>query len=337
MTKKQIAKLKEIAKILKETKDTIDKLANQVEQTLPEDSDEPAPVNEPDSVGEPIPASDPGSFGEPDPFSKPDDTDDGDDDSLGGEYSPFSEPDDTDVGTDDLIGNEQDTLDAEIEEFWQQFSPDIFDDGDVGNDPDYEKDEVDIWVEEQTKDLPDDYYDAEKGLINRTLNDYIQNKYKGNRAAMRRRTIYAKLSIINVVTFAIETLAKQMCPEDTGSLKRSIYSGIDVVNQVGYVVAGVGLYIKGDVIRGPVNYATYVHEGTKRMGARKFLAGAAEHVAYSLSAGFENWGVRIRLVYDLECSPSSKVIVAFVHFANSGVEIDAGYDIGVDSVVDWQP
>ncbi|MEI6842061.1 MAG: HK97-gp10 family putative phage morphogenesis protein [Methanomicrobiales archaeon] len=61
----------------------------------------------------------------------------------------------------------------------------------------------------------------------------------------------------------VETAAKDNCPVDTGALRNSIYTDVKEDESL----------ISGSIIA-PMEYATYVHEGTSRMSARPFLYNA---------------------------------------------------------------
>jgi HK97 gp10 family phage protein len=71
----------------------------------------------------------------------------------------------------------------------------------------------------------------------------------------------------------VETKAKQRCPVDTGRLRSSISSQLDIGEGVPAVVIGTD-----------VEYAIYVELGTSRMAARPFLrSSVTEVIAEGLS------------------------------------------------------
>jgi HK97 gp10 family phage protein len=65
----------------------------------------------------------------------------------------------------------------------------------------------------------------------------------------------------------VETKAKQRCPVDTGRLRSSISSQLDISEGVPAVVIGTD-----------VEYAIYVELGTSRMAARPFLRSSVTEV-----------------------------------------------------------
>lgn len=65
--------------------------------------------------------------------------------------------------------------------------------------------------------------------------------------------------------FMIERNAKILAPVDTGRLRSSIATSLGIADQ--------GL---SSIVQTNVNYAIFVHEGTKRMPGRPFMEQAAE-------------------------------------------------------------
>lgn len=75
-------------------------------------------------------------------------------------------------------------------------------------------------------------------------------------------------NVFKSVLSDIEKKAKYLAPVDTGMLRRSIYTR--VLPPENY---GQGSKIEG-VIYDPVNYAYFVHTGTRRMKGRPFITDA---------------------------------------------------------------
>lgn len=67
----------------------------------------------------------------------------------------------------------------------------------------------------------------------------------------------------------VEGAAKRRTPVDTGRLRSSITTGVFQVPYDPYLAVRVGT---------DVEYATYVHEGTRYVGARPFLEDAMREV-----------------------------------------------------------
>lgn len=65
--------------------------------------------------------------------------------------------------------------------------------------------------------------------------------------------------------FLIEGRAKKLSPVDTGRLRSSIQTSLGVID------GGLGSIVKTNV-----DYAIYVHEGTRRMAGRPFMKQAAD-------------------------------------------------------------
>ena len=255
-----------------------------------------------------------------------------------------------DIDEDDFAENDIDYEDQmELEAFKEMFEPSVFDEDNYEYD-ESEDEDFDALINSMI-DEDNDFFENEKELTNRTI-DYIldweqedeetiidfeeetdediidfEEEERDEEFEKKAREIFG-LQLIETATGMIENLAKANCPVDTGSLRDNIYSKVLKDKMVGFVVAGVGLYFNNGP-QGPINYATYVHEGTYRMGKRQFLKEAAESVAYSLSVMFEWARIQVKLVYDLDVSPNSQVIVAFVRLGDS-VKIEQGYDLGPD-------
>ena len=71
---------------------------------------------------------------------------------------------------------------------------------------------------------------------------------------------------VSTICFEIEAEAKQLCPVDTGTLRRSITTTAPVVSGGG---------VTGSVETG-IHYAPYVEFGTRKMAAQPFLGPALE-------------------------------------------------------------
>jgi HK97 gp10 family phage protein len=74
--------------------------------------------------------------------------------------------------------------------------------------------------------------------------------------------------VFKAVLFDIEKKAKYLAPVDTGHLRRNI--DVKVTPPESY---GKGSIIEG-IIFNTVNYAPYVHSGTRRMKARPYITNA---------------------------------------------------------------
>jgi HK97 gp10 family phage protein len=73
------------------------------------------------------------------------------------------------------------------------------------------------------------------------------------------------LEILKELTLLTESYAKKECPVKTGTLRRSVYHEIDIVN----LIARIGSNIE---------YAPHVELGTSKMAARPFLRLALHRV-----------------------------------------------------------
>jgi len=69
-------------------------------------------------------------------------------------------------------------------------------------------------------------------------------------------------ALVRKTAFRIEAKAKEDCPVDTGTLRNSIQTVVESDTK-----ATVGT---------PIEYAPYVHDGTRRMKGRPFLTEAAD-------------------------------------------------------------
>lgn len=260
-----------------------------------------------------------------------------------------------DIDEDDFAENDIDYEDQmELEAFQEMFEPSVFDEDDYGYD-ESEDEDFDALINSMI-DEDNDFFENEKELTNRTI-DYIldweqedeepiidfeeetdediidfEEEERDDEFEKKARKLFG-LQLIETATGMIENLAKANCPVDTGSLRDNIYSKIYKDKMVGVVVAGVGLYFNGGP-RGPINYATYVHEGHRDRGGgwvsgRQFMLKAAESVATSLGIMFEWAKPQVKIVLGLNVSPNSQVIAAFVRLGDS-VKVEIGYDVGPD-------
>lgn len=133
-------------------------------------------------------------------------------------------------------------------------------------------------------------------------------------------------AILTVVAESIEKLAKQNCPVDTGSLRDSIFHEVIKTKKIAYVAAGIGTYYNNGP-QGPINYATFVHEGTRFMSGNKFLEDAAMSVMNAENQTSLDKKVSIRMMYDLTVSTHTHVVVAFIRLDDSA-NFSGGYDLG---------
>lgn len=75
--------------------------------------------------------------------------------------------------------------------------------------------------------------------------------------------------------FAIEREAKILSPVDTGRMRASIATSLGVVSNIAAIV------------QTNVEYAVYVHEGTKRMRGRPFMKQGAEAAGDKIKEAYE--------------------------------------------------
>jgi len=83
-------------------------------------------------------------------------------------------------------------------------------------------------------------------------------KLKGSKEALDAM----KLRLMQRMVLTVEANAKRVTPVDTGTLRRSLYSKVETSER--------------GLVGSNVMYARFVHDGTRKMAARPFLAQGLE-------------------------------------------------------------
>lgn len=216
------------------------------------------------------------------------------------EYESDEYDEDFDAAVDEMIsegGSEDDE-----ETLVKQTVHDIID-----WEPEDEDDIIDF-EEEPDESVIDFEFDEDEDKTDKEVDDWIDE------------------AILTVVAESIEKLAKQNCPVDTGSLRDSIFHEVIKAKKIAYVAAGIGTYYNNGP-QGPINYATFVHEGTRFMSGNKFLEDAAMSVMNAENQTALDSKVSIRMMYDLTVSTHTHVVVAFIRLDDSA-NFSGGYDLG---------
>lgn len=247
-----------------------------------------------------------------------------------------SDSDEFDDLVDSMIDDEQQ---AELDAIRTSVIPDNFD-----NDEDYqyESDEEEL-MQEALMENNEEFFDDERAAVNSTLNSIVENgateeKYTeyykdefsvvsddADRAKYNRALEPYAIALLKEAVRLTVKLAKWNCPVDTGSLRDQIYGLVFEDKLEACVVAGIGQYYPN---RKPINYALFVHEGTRRMGGRQFLLDAAESTAKTINSISTKIDVGVKMEYDLDATPNSHVIIAWIYIAGKGYgTVDRGYDI----------